>query len=173
MDETTFGQLPAIRIASNDGAEAIVTLYGAHLISWKGADGAQRMFRSAKSALDGTKAIRGGVPVIFPQFAERGSGMRHGFARVATWRLEQSGDGWAVFGLNEADLHHLTLGWHRLHSWPDTNAGLTRLKKKYIISPLSNGNVALLTNMAKFAGMPWDLIMSAELFEHYKPDPET
>ena len=51
--------------------------------------------------------------------------------------------------------------------------GLFRLKPKYIISPLSNGNVALLTNMAKFAGLPWDLVMSAELFEHYKPDPET
>ena len=78
-----------------------------------------------------------------------------------------------IQGLTEAELHHITMGWQRLHSWPDTNAGLARLKKKYIISPLSNGNVALLTNMAKFAGMPWDLIMSAELFEHYKPDPET
>ncbi|WP_420971385.1 haloacid dehalogenase type II [Bradyrhizobium sp. B120] len=78
-----------------------------------------------------------------------------------------------VKGLTEADLHHLTLGWHRLHGWPDSVAGLTRLKTKYIISPLSNGNVALLTNMAKFAGLPWDLVMSAELFEHYKPDPET
>ena len=115
MDQTSFGQLPAIRIASNDGAEAIVTLYGAHLISWKGADGAQRMFCSAKSALDGSKAIRGGVPVIFPQFAERGAGMRHGFARVCTWRLEDSGDGWAVFGLNESDLpEQLAAGWpHR------------------------------------------------------------
>ena len=65
------------------------------------------------------------------------------------------------------------MGWHRLHAWPDTVSGLTRLKTKYIISPLSNGNVALLTNMGKFAGMPWDLILSAELFEHYKPDPET
>ena len=79
----------------------------------------------------------------------------------------------SIKGLSEADLHHLTLGWHRLHPWPDSVPGLTRLKKKYIISPLSNGNVALLTNMAKFAGLPWDLIMSAELFEHYKPDPET
>ncbi|WP_342713539.1 haloacid dehalogenase type II [Bradyrhizobium sp. B124] len=78
-----------------------------------------------------------------------------------------------IKGLTEADLHHLTLGWHRLHGWPDSVAGLTRLKSKYIISPLSNGNVALLTNMAKFAGLPWDLVMSAELFEHYKPDPET
>jgi 2-haloacid dehalogenase len=79
----------------------------------------------------------------------------------------------SIQGLNEADLHHLTMGWHRLHAWPDSVAGLTRLKKKYIIGPLSNGNVALLTNMAKFAGLPWDLVLSAELFEHYKPDPET
>ncbi|MDP1867144.1 MAG: haloacid dehalogenase type II [Bradyrhizobium sp.] len=79
----------------------------------------------------------------------------------------------SIEGLTEADLKYLTMGWHRLHAWPDTVSGLTRLKTKYIISPLSNGNVALLTNMAKFAGMPWDLILSAELFEHYKPDPET
>jgi 2-haloacid dehalogenase len=83
--------------------------------------------------------------------------------------VEQQG----IRGLTGADLHYLTMGWHRLHPWPDSVAGLTRLKTKYIISPLSNGNVALLTNMAKFAGLPWDLIMSAELFEHYKPDPET
>lgn len=108
MEQTTFGQLPAIRIAAPGGAEAIVTLYGGHLISWKGADGAERMFCSAKSALDGSRAIRGGVPVIFPQFAERGTGMRHGFARVSTWRLEDSGvegdTAFAVFGLNESDL---------------------------------------------------------------------
>jgi 2-haloacid dehalogenase len=64
------------------------------------------------------------------------------------------------------------MGWHRLHPWPDSVAGLTRLKTKYIISPLSNGNVALLTNMAKHAGLPWDLVLSAELFAHYKPDRE-
>lgn len=79
----------------------------------------------------------------------------------------------SIKGLTEDDLHYLTMGWHRLHAWPDSVAGLTRLKKNYVIAPLSNGNVALLTNMAKFAGLPWDLIMSAELFEHYKPDPET
>ncbi|BAM89724.1 (S)-2-haloacid dehalogenase [Bradyrhizobium oligotrophicum S58] len=78
-----------------------------------------------------------------------------------------------ITGLTEADLDHLTRGWHRLHPWADSVAGLTRLKSKYIIAPLSNGNVALLTNMAKFAGLPWDLVLSAELFAHYKPDPET
>jgi 2-haloacid dehalogenase len=78
-----------------------------------------------------------------------------------------------IEGLTDADLHYLTMGWHRLRPWPDSVSGLTRLKTKYIIAPLSNGNVALLTNMAKSAGLPWDLVLSAELFEHYKPDPET
>ena len=61
---------------------------------------------------------------------------------------------------------------HRLKPWPDSVAGLTRLKKKYIIAPLSNGNVALLTDMAKHSGLPWDLILGAELARHYKPDRE-
>eukprot|EP01041_Mallomonas_annulata_P020387 gene20387-40137_t len=64
------GALPAVRIASGDGAEAIVTLYGAHLVSWNTADGAERLFCSVKSAMDGSRAIRGGVPIIFPLFAE-------------------------------------------------------------------------------------------------------
>jgi len=55
----------------------------------------------------------------------------------------------------------------------DARGGLRRLKSRYVIAPLSNGNVALLTNMAKFAGLPWDCVLSAELFHHYKPDPET
>ena len=88
---TTYGKLPAIRIAAPDGAQAIVTLYGAHLVSWKSSDGKERLFMSSASALDGSKAIRGGVPVIFPQFAERGAGLRHGFARTSTWR--HIGDG--------------------------------------------------------------------------------
>src|SRR5947209_639694 len=79
----------------------------------------------------------------------------------------------SISGLDDADLHHLTMGWRRLNPWPDSVSGLKRLKTKYIIGPLSNGNVALLTNMAKSADLPWDLILSAELFEHYKPDPET
>ena len=56
--------------------------------------------------------------------------------------------------------------------WPDAVAGLTRLKKKFIIAPLSNGNIALMTDMAKHAGLPWDCILGAELVRHYKPDRE-
>lgn len=74
--------------------------------------------------------------------------------------------------LSEAEKDRLNRVWHRLNAWPDSVAGLTRLKKKYIIAPLSNGNVSLLTNMAKHAGLPWDAVLSAELARHYKPDPE-
>lgn len=78
-----------------------------------------------------------------------------------------------IDGLTEADLVHINFGWHRLHGWKDSVAGLTRLKSKYIIGPLSNGNVSLLLNMAKFAGIPWDMIFGSDLFGHFKPDPET
>ena len=67
----------------------------------------------------------------------------------------------------------LNLAWHRLPAWPDTVAGLTRLKSKYVICSLSNGNIGLLTNMAKRAGLPWDCVLSAEVFRAYKPDPRT
>jgi 2-haloacid dehalogenase len=77
-----------------------------------------------------------------------------------------------IEGLSEQEKEHWNRVWHRLKPWPDSVAGLTRLKKKYTIAPLSNGNVALLSNMAKHAGIPWDLILSAELARHYKPDPE-
>ena len=67
---------------------------------------------------------------------------------------------------------HLTRAWHRLDPWPDAVDGLARLKRRYVISPLSNGDVACLANMAKRAGLPWDVILCAELFRHYKPDAE-
>jgi 2-haloacid dehalogenase len=76
-------------------------------------------------------------------------------------------------GLSEEEKDHLNKVWHRLDPWPDAVEGLTRLKDRHIIASLSNGNVALLVNMAKMAGLPWDLILSAELVHHYKPDPET
>jgi 2-haloacid dehalogenase len=79
----------------------------------------------------------------------------------------------AVAGLTEADLRHINRGWHRLNPWPDAVPGLTRLKAKFIIGPLSNGNVSLLANMAKHAGLPWDMVFGSDLFGHYKPDPET
>jgi 2-haloacid dehalogenase len=74
--------------------------------------------------------------------------------------------------LSEAETDRLNQVWHRLKPWPDAVAGLTRLKKKYIIAPLSNGNVSLMVDMAKHARLPWDTILGAELARHYKPDKE-
>jgi len=68
------------------------------------------------------------------------------------------------------DVDELNRAWHRLDPWPDSVPGLTRLKERFIITTLSNGNMSLLTNMAKRAGLPWDCVISAELFHHYKPD---
>jgi 2-haloacid dehalogenase len=79
----------------------------------------------------------------------------------------------AITGLTETDLVHINKGWHRLNPWPDSVAGLTRLKSRFIIGPLSNGNVSLLLNMAKHAKLPWDMIFGSDLFQHFKPDPET
>ena len=75
--------------------------------------------------------------------------------------------------LNDEQRENLNKVWHRLSPWPDTVAGLHALKKQFTITTLSNGNFSLLTAMAKNAGLPWDCIVSAELFKHYKPDPET
>ena len=78
-----------------------------------------------------------------------------------------------ITSLSESQIHELNLVWHRLNPWLDTVEGLTRLKSKFTIVTLSNGNLGLLADMAKNAGLPWDLILSAEVFRHYKPDPET
>ena len=78
-----------------------------------------------------------------------------------------------ISGLSEPEIDELNRAWHRLDPWPDSVAGLVRLKSKYVISPLSNGNFCLLVEMAKRAGLPWDCVISADLLGAYKPDPKT
>ena len=75
--------------------------------------------------------------------------------------------------LSEAERTELNRVWHRLDPWPDTVAGLQRLQRRHVVCSLSNGNLALLTHMAKHAGLPWDCVLSAEVFRAYKPDPAT
>ena len=77
-----------------------------------------------------------------------------------------------IDGLSEDEKARFNRVWHRLKPWPDSVPGLQRLKTRFVISTLSNGNISLLTNMAKQAGLPWDLILSAENIHHYKPDRE-
>ena len=76
-----------------------------------------------------------------------------------------------VTSLSEDEKVHLNKVWHRLQPWPDAVAGLMRLKQHYILGTLSNGNVGLLVDMAKYSNLPWDVIFSAELVKAYKPDP--
>jgi len=86
--------------------------------------------------------------------------------------LEQVLAEFGIRGLSEADKDHLNRVWHRLDPWPDVVPGLTRLRRRYILATLSNGNVALLVNMARHAGLPWDAVLGAEVARHYKPQPE-
>ena len=77
-----------------------------------------------------------------------------------------------IGGLAEAEIDALNRAWHRLDPWPDAVPGLTRLRTRYVLATLSNGNVALMVNMAKRAGLPWDAILGAEVARAYKPQPE-
>ncbi|MDX1746123.1 MAG: haloacid dehalogenase type II [Halobacteriales archaeon] len=81
-------------------------------------------------------------------------------------------DEFGVTGLSPDEVDHLNRVWHRLDPWPDAIPGLIQLRPSYVLATLSNGHVRLLANMAKRAGLPWDLILSAELSKHYKPDEE-
>ena len=78
----------------------------------------------------------------------------------------------AIHNLSEDEKEHLNRVWHRLNPWPDSVPGLQRLKSRYVITTLSNGNISLLTNMAKHAGLPWNCILSAENVRRYKPTAE-
>ncbi|MBM4264275.1 MAG: haloacid dehalogenase type II [Deltaproteobacteria bacterium] len=86
--------------------------------------------------------------------------------------LEETLKKYSLTNLTEEETQQFNLVWHRLRGWPDSVPGLQRLKTKFVISTLSNGNISLLTNMAKFAGLPWDCVLSAENVQRYKPDPE-
>jgi 2-haloacid dehalogenase len=78
----------------------------------------------------------------------------------------------ALKGLSEADLDHMNRAWHRLDPWPDAVEGLLLLKNRFVIAPCSNGNIALMVNLAKRAGLPWDCILGAETARAYKPMPD-
>ena len=87
--------------------------------------------------------------------------------------LDEVLESFQIRNLTEPQKQHLNKAWHRLNPWPDTVQGLTRLKSRFTICSLSNGNIGLLTNMAKRAGLPWDCVLSAEVFKAYKPHPST
>ena len=130
--------------------------------------------------------VRTGIEVDWPRFADAwragyGPAMRRVRSGELPWtRIDDLHrmilDGlipeFGLTALDEASRDDLNRVWHRLSPWPDTVSGLTRLRTRYVLASLSNGNVALLVNMAKHSGLPWDAVLSAELAHQYKPDPE-
>ncbi len=128
-----------------------------------------------------------GIQVDWPHFADewRREGYHGGMARIRGGNAPyMSTDGlfrikldellpkYGIGGLSEAEVAHFSRVWRRLTPWPDAVSGLTRLRRKFIIAPLSNGTFATLTVMAKSAGLPWDCIISTELRDTFKPEPE-
>ena len=129
---------------------------------------------------------RTGIEVDWPRFADAwrggyGPAMRRVRSGELPWtRIDDLHrmilDGlipeFGLTALTAEERDDLNRVWHRLAPWPDTVSGLTRLRTRYVLASLSNGNVALLVNMAKHSGLPWDAVLSAELAHKYKPDPE-
>jgi 2-haloacid dehalogenase len=111
-----------------------------------------------------------------PAMEEVRSGRRP-FARLDVLHRENLEALLPEFGIDPAsvppaELDALNLVWHRLDPWPDSVPGLTRLKRRFVIAPLSNGNIRLMLDMAKRAALPWDAILGAEVVQAYKPSPE-
>jgi 2-haloacid dehalogenase len=124
--------------------------------------------------LDGAafaKAWRAGYPIAMDR-VRRGELPWTHIDALHRLILDSIVDAHGLGGLSDAERAHLNRAWHRLPAWPDSVAGLLRLKRRFTLTTLSNGNLSLLTAMAKHAGLPWDCVLSAELFGHYKPDPE-
>ena len=129
---------------------------------------------------------RTGIEVDWPRFADAwragyGPAMRRVRSGELPWTriddlhrmiLDRLLPEFGLTALTAVERDELNRVWHRLAPWPDAVSGLTRLRTRYVLATLSNGNVALLVNMAKYSGLPWDAVLSAELAHQYKPDPE-
>jgi 2-haloacid dehalogenase len=121
-------------------------------------------------------AWRAGYQPAMKSVMERLAAGEGGFTLLDELHMGILGQVLQDFGRTDLDAdtkRELNKAWHRLPAWPDAVEGLARLKRKYTICTLSNGNIGLLTEMAKRAGLPWDCVLSAEVFKAYKPDPRT
>ncbi|HEV8020642.1 MAG TPA: HAD-IA family hydrolase, partial [Candidatus Lustribacter sp.] len=161
-----------------NGVRALVFDVFGTVVDWRSG-----VAREAAPFLD--RHARGADPAAFadawrkryqPALEEVRSG-RRAFVRLDVLHRENLTAVLPDFGIDPAavpaaELDELNLAWHRLDPWPDALAGLTRLKSRYIIAPLSNGNIILMLDMAKRAGIPWDAILGAEVAQAYKTSPE-
>ncbi|MEO9903004.1 haloacid dehalogenase type II [Nisaea sp.] len=147
------------------------------VVDWRNSIAAEIDFFSDEKGLglDGQAFALSWRRRYVPAMARIRSGER-GFIDLDTLHREnliEVLDEFGVKGLNDSEVEHLNMAWHRLNPWADSVSGLTRLKSKFILATMSNGNVKLMVDMAKHGGLPWDMILGAEIAQSYKPDPET
>jgi 2-haloacid dehalogenase len=162
-----------------DGVKALVFDVFGTVVDWRegvARDAAPFLARHGKTGVDPRAFADAWRKRYQPAMEECRSGRRP-FTRLDVLHRENLelvlGDhGLDPKAIGEAELDDLNRAWHRLDPWPEAVAGLTRLKRRFIIAPLSNGNIALMTNMAKRAGIPWDAILGAEVAQAYKPQRE-
>jgi 2-haloacid dehalogenase len=167
MDTPTFPSLNDIKASTQVLA---FDIFGT-VVDWHGS--IEREMQALYPAVDGNAFALAWRAGYQPAMARVRSG-ELGWTRIDELHrliLEDLLPKFGLTHLTEAERVHLNRVWHRLDAWPDSVAGLLRLKKKFTICSLSNGNLGLLTNMAKRAGLPWDCVLSAEVFRAYKPDP--
>lgn len=160
---------------ANDIKALIFDVFGT-VVDWRSSIAREGEALAARKGLEGIDwvAFADGWRALYdPAMARIRDGER-GFVKLDILHrenllemLERTG----ITGLSAAEIDDFNFAWHRLDPWPDTVAGLTRLKSKFIIATQSNGNIALMVNMAKRAGLPWDAILGAEVVGHYKPVP--
>ncbi len=146
------------------------------VVDWRNSIAAEAETLLAREghAVDGQAFARAWRARYQPSMEEIRAGRRP-FAKLDILHRENLLDVLAEFGIEGVAapaIDDLNRAWHRLAPWPDVVDGLARLKRRYIIAPLSNGNVALMVNLAKHAGLPWDVILGAEVANAYKPDPD-
>lgn len=139
------------------------------VVDWHGSIVAE-MARIAPG-IDGDRFARAWRAGYIPAMqATMRSGQWRGLDELHREILDDIAPGYGL-DLDEEAMRELNLVWHRLDPWPDSVAAISRLKQRYVVTPLSNGGIGLLTYLAKRAGIPWDVILSAETFGAYKPDP--
>jgi len=162
-----------------DDVQALVFDVFGTVVDWRGGvarEAAPFLRRHGAAAADPLAFADAWRRLYSPAMEEVRSGRRP-FVRLDVLHRENLEAVLPGFGIDpaavpEAELAELTLAWHRLDPWPDSVAGLTRLKAGFIIAPLSNGNIRLMIDMARRAGLPWDAILGAEVAQAYKPMPE-
>lgn len=165
-------------MAPTDLRALVFDVFGT-VVDWRGGiarDARAFLDRQGRSEVDPSAFADAWRRRYSPAMEEVRSGRRP-FVRLDVLHRENLDAVLPEFGIapgsvSEPELDELNLAWHRLDPWPDAVAGLARLKARYIVAPLSNGNISLMIDMAKRAGLPWDAILGAEVAQAYKPMPE-